>query len=720
MKTRVYLAILCTAIAAMSCTGLYDNVKEFGDSETVYSGKLDGVFGIKYGYERVEIDLMEAGRLSASSLNYGRASKTVIYCEDFTEPSHERVIDSLCSWVNITGLTQTKVYTFSICTEDKYGNRSLPVEVSVTPFTRDNMEALSVIKPYVLESDGFAKVEWKNPVSNELVEIKSYSYEYTDRDGNVMSGDGNGDLPSFMVENILAETDVPVIMDFLVRPSITLMENGKTKYQQIIDDVHWKTPVNIRISSDAKPYIFLLSPDQGLELDVHSLGDVFPCTFKWTKVNSCNDYVIKFSTNSNFTEGNTYELNVGDVNEYEISEEQAEVIFNSFGRKRSIDLVWGVFPVVPNPAIDIQQRNMKLLCSPMLVGEWLFDDASNPGKATVGEALQVLGGSVTAVEEDGEEFNGLIPDGTAVEVPGPVYFKCRHLLPERTSLTLQMWVKIPAYNQNIFLTETEFPDDPSQSPELRFAVGTYGFPGGMPTQNVYAVGQDTWHLLFYVADGDTYTFYLDGFKTHQLTRTGQDRWRFRDDFVSFFGANTLSIKVASLRLWDMPMTGDEIFNAMGLSNIPKSEMTVVKYLETMSPAAGNPQNALNNNAGDNSPWVGRFNDANTIPGLEEQPVYMVIDLGKRRKIKQLGYVSVPWGGSGPKTVEFFVGDSYTNTADMKKVLSMRRSAQGWSSTGLFNYAELPSAVSGRYLMVQVTDMFNQNCGIREILAVEEL
>ena len=50
MKTRVYLAILCTAIAAMSCTGLYDNVKEFGDSETVYSGKLDGVFGIKYGY----------------------------------------------------------------------------------------------------------------------------------------------------------------------------------------------------------------------------------------------------------------------------------------------------------------------------------------------------------------------------------------------------------------------------------------------------------------------------------------------------------------------------------------------------------------------------------------------------------------------------------------------------------------------------------------------
>ena len=114
MKTRVYLAILCTAIAAMSCTGLYDNVKEFGDSKTVYSGKLDGVFGIKYGYERVEIDLMEAGRLSASSLNYGRASKTVIYCEDFTEPSHERVIDSLCSWVNITGLTQTKVYTFSI------------------------------------------------------------------------------------------------------------------------------------------------------------------------------------------------------------------------------------------------------------------------------------------------------------------------------------------------------------------------------------------------------------------------------------------------------------------------------------------------------------------------------------------------------------------------------------------------------------------------------
>jgi hypothetical protein len=52
---------------------------------------------------------MEAGRIPSSQIHMGKAKKTVIECADFTEPDHRRVIDSICSWVNITGLTQQDV-----------------------------------------------------------------------------------------------------------------------------------------------------------------------------------------------------------------------------------------------------------------------------------------------------------------------------------------------------------------------------------------------------------------------------------------------------------------------------------------------------------------------------------------------------------------------------------------------------------------------------------
>jgi hypothetical protein len=102
------LTVLLTAFA--SCSDIYDNIEDYVNGEKVYADKLDGIIRIQVDYERVEIDLMTAGRIPSSQIIMGKAKKTVIECEDFAEPDHRRVIDSVCSWVNITGLTQLKLY----------------------------------------------------------------------------------------------------------------------------------------------------------------------------------------------------------------------------------------------------------------------------------------------------------------------------------------------------------------------------------------------------------------------------------------------------------------------------------------------------------------------------------------------------------------------------------------------------------------------------------
>jgi hypothetical protein len=139
---------------------IYDSVEKFVDGEVVYIDKLDGIKKVQVGYERVEIDLLEAGRIPASQIRMTKATKTVIECPDFTEPGNRRVIDSICSWVNVTGLTQLKNYELTIYTEDEFGNRSLPMKTSVKPSTEENLNSIEITPPSISASSSSAQIEW--------------------------------------------------------------------------------------------------------------------------------------------------------------------------------------------------------------------------------------------------------------------------------------------------------------------------------------------------------------------------------------------------------------------------------------------------------------------------------------------------------------------------------------------------------------------------------
>lgn len=118
----LYALIGFAMILQIGCKGMYDNLEKYA-KEDIYPAKYDTIIG-QVGYERVEIDLLKAGRIPSSKIYMGKAKKTVVEYDD-----KRIVIDSVVSWVNITGLTVSKLYRFKVYTEDEYGNRSVPLSI---------------------------------------------------------------------------------------------------------------------------------------------------------------------------------------------------------------------------------------------------------------------------------------------------------------------------------------------------------------------------------------------------------------------------------------------------------------------------------------------------------------------------------------------------------------------------------------------------------------
>src|SRR5690606_19725457 len=128
MQCKLLFYALVAVILTASCEGMHDSLESYS-GEIVYPAKYDTIVG-HIGYERVEIDLMKAGRVPSSQIRLGKAQKTVVEYDD-----EVLVIDELVSWVNITGLQQPKLYRFRIYTIDEYGNKSVPQEIALIPFT---------------------------------------------------------------------------------------------------------------------------------------------------------------------------------------------------------------------------------------------------------------------------------------------------------------------------------------------------------------------------------------------------------------------------------------------------------------------------------------------------------------------------------------------------------------------------------------------------------
>ena len=353
--------LLLTLIVAISfsCRHIYDNVEEYAPGVIIYADKLDGIINVHVGYERVEIDLMKAGRIPSSMIRMGKAKKTVIECEDFTEPGNRRVFDSVCSWVNITGLTQLKDYHITIYTEDEHGNRSIPLKTAVRPYTAENLNTIEIVAPSIIESTEAVMLEWKGTISAQTHTVYRYAYSYPDRDGVPRTGKDDGDVPVILLENIEKGKDVTLTLTCRMIPALS---NFDGTYTPILDTLDWQMTFNLRISENADPVIFLKTPAPTFVIDREN-EETFPFTFSWLKVSEVTGYSLKISTRSNFPNDNsTYTLNLGDVDEYTINAGMIDAIKAlPLANERENQLYWTVMPMGQSVTVKNQIRPFTFL-----------------------------------------------------------------------------------------------------------------------------------------------------------------------------------------------------------------------------------------------------------------------------------------------------------------------------------------------------------------------
>jgi hypothetical protein len=178
---RIYIFCIISVFVSLmlsSCSGdMFDNIKEYASEEKVFVGKFDKADG-RVGLNRAEIDLMDAGRIPSDQVKIGKAVKTIVEYD-----GKKIAYDVVPSWLNLTGLTEPKLYRIKIYNEDEFGNRSLPVEVAVIPFTDIDLASLVVPAPERVLAPLAAELSWPNGLTTSFYDYEALQVTYTDADG---------------------------------------------------------------------------------------------------------------------------------------------------------------------------------------------------------------------------------------------------------------------------------------------------------------------------------------------------------------------------------------------------------------------------------------------------------------------------------------------------------------------------------------------------------
>lgn len=238
MIKKIYIGLIAAIALLGSCKDMYENIEQYA-GETVYPAKFDTIVGF-IGYERAEINLMKAGRIPSRDIKLGKASKTIIEYDN-----EQIVIDSLVSWVNLEGLTQPKLYRIKAYTIDEFGNKSVPQEIAVIPYTQSDANSLSIAAPRILAAPGAAVLDWPNGLNSILLNYIDLSYSYIDKDGQLRTGN-RGANPRIFLANLTAGQNLEVTMNYRIVPKI----NGNT----ILDTIALSKTININVPTLSTPF----------------------------------------------------------------------------------------------------------------------------------------------------------------------------------------------------------------------------------------------------------------------------------------------------------------------------------------------------------------------------------------------------------------------------------------------------------------------------------
>jgi hypothetical protein len=212
MNSKIYLSLLIGLTVVMSCSKMYDNIEKYA-GEKVYPGKYDTIIG-RIGFERVEIDLMKAGRIPASQVKLGKAVKTIVEYDD-----KKIVLDTLASWLNIKDLKVSKLYRFRVYTQDDEGNISVPQQIALIPYTQTDLANLVITSPQALTSPSAAIFTWPGSLTTALVNYYGLKYSYKDKSGVTREGE-RAQNPRVLMSNLNAGTASTIDFNYKVIPKV--------------------------------------------------------------------------------------------------------------------------------------------------------------------------------------------------------------------------------------------------------------------------------------------------------------------------------------------------------------------------------------------------------------------------------------------------------------------------------------------------------------------
>lgn len=536
LKSKIYGAVLAisllSALLYISCDDVYDNIKDFSVKEVVYPAHFDTIFA-RSGYERVEIDLVKQGRLPASLMYLGKAKKTVVEYDTVRLP-----YDSVCSWVNITGLTLPKLYRFKVYTVDEHGNRSIPMEVALTPYTSADREALEVPSPGILSLSGFVAVEWTGGLSSDILDYLSMSYSYKDRTGATRTGHTENSM--FFVNNINANEEVTVDVTYRVIPKI----GGKN----ILDSVSFSQQIEVIMSSEADPIEFTVTPSRMALLAGKSKIAVtnLPYGLSWT---SSNPAVATVNANGVVTAR---------------SAGTAVITVRSDAIENAVATIAVTVPDVSSiPAGD------------RLTGIWTFDDAGDLVKAGLGADLKPYGNSFTPIA--GPQNTG------GVKIGAGSYYGIEHGIAASgggkkvNEYTLMMDVRVP--NSEYTAWKSVF--NPQQENVAKGIVWSNNGEIGHASLGGYShapnvLQPDTWHRVVFAAQlgdnkrNDAFRLYIDGEYVWEALNTDSNLDNITLDgrlslypdalYIGYddMGAGYPGPDFAGIRMWNVKLTDAQV------------------------------------------------------------------------------------------------------------------------------------------------------------------
>ncbi|MDR2423630.1 MAG: hypothetical protein LBD59_02760 [Prevotellaceae bacterium] len=237
MKKLLFLLTIIVPLTWFSCDkDPYDNIREFVNSETIYPEKFDTI-SAAVGFERVEIYLTRAGRSDSIKKNPSKARNTVV--EYNTGKADTTVVfKGMQSWVNVTGLSQPRLYRFRVYTTDSLGNKSVYQEIARIPFTRETRDAIRIADPNAVLSPWGVKLWWPGGITTGMWQFLDCNYEYNDKDNATVRGSiRDSTFIGFDVDNLLPNSEKNVSFVINILPIV----DG----QPILDTVQFRQTIDI-------------------------------------------------------------------------------------------------------------------------------------------------------------------------------------------------------------------------------------------------------------------------------------------------------------------------------------------------------------------------------------------------------------------------------------------------------------------------------------------